>query len=147
MTSLVKPLALFARSSLLDSVLLLRSAPIHTTVPATQTFRKWYQSLWTPRSTVHPPYEHVTQVGDPVLRRRAADVPAEAITSKEVKFLVSRMIRVLHKYKCVGLAAPQIGTALNVLVMEFSPKTLATFTAEVAKAKRMEVLPLTVSFI
>lgn len=126
---------------------LLVTRQITLTTPAAQTFRKWYQSLWAPRSPPNPPYEHITQVGDPVLRRKAVDVPAEAITGPEVKYLVRRMVHVLHKYKCVGLAAPQIGSPLNIMVMEFSQKALEGFAPEIRKAKRMEVLPLTVSNI
>lgn len=113
--------------------------------PVAQSFRKWYQSMWAPRALPQPPYEHVTQIGDPVLRRRAVDVPTEAITGLEVKFLVRRMEDVLHKYTLVGVAAPQVGSPLNVMVMEFSQKTLNKFSADVQKARRMELLPLTVS--
>lgn len=116
------------------------------TAPTAKNFRQWYQGLWAPRSPPLPPYEHITQVGDPVLRRKAVDVPTEAITGPEVKYLVRRMVNVLHKYKCVGLAAPQIGSPLNIMVMEFSQKALDGFSPELQKAKRMEVLPLTVGF-
>lgn len=123
---------------------LLPSLPIHTAAPQSQSFRKWYQSLWSPAAATEPPYDHVTQIGDPVLRQKANDVPPDAITSPEVKFLVDRMTRVLRKYNCVGLAAPQIGVPLNVIVVEFTEKHLGHHSKEAVKAKQMETMPLTV---
>lgn len=108
-----------------------------------QSFRKWYQQLWKP-ATTEPPYDHVAQIGDPVLRQKANDVPADAISSPEVNFLIDRMTGVLRKYKCVGLSAPQIGIPLNIILMEFTEKHLGSHTKEAAKTKQMETLPLTV---
>lgn len=148
MTSLLKPsLRILKNSSATTWALIVHQRQFNRTAPVAQTFRQWYQSLWAPRSPPLPPYQHIAQVGDPVLRRKAVDVPAEAITGPEVKYLVRRMVHVLRKYKCVGLAAPQIGSPLNIMIMEFSQKTLEGFAPEIRKAKRMEVLPLTVSFL
>lgn len=117
------------------------------TVVTLRTARKWYQSLWQPRSNVVAPYAHITQIGDPMLRQPAQPVPAEAIGSREVQFLVDRMVAVMRDYGCVGLAAPQIGTPLQVLVMEFTSEQLASFSGDVQRAKRMAVMPLTVGFV
>lgn len=114
-----------------------------TPVRSAASLRKWYQSLWQPRHTL-PPYEHVTQVGDPLLRRIADSVPSDAVRSPEVQFLVDRLVHVMRAYKCVGLAAPQIGTALRVIVMEFTPAHMKSFSPDVQIAKRMALMPLTV---
>lgn len=108
-----------------------------------ETIKKWYQKLWIPRRT-EAPYSHVSQVGDPILRNKSDPVPAEAITSNEIKFLIQKMTDVLHKYDCVGLAAPQIGIPLRVILMELSDRTLEKFSTEKRNAKQMKRLPLTV---
>lgn len=103
-----------------------------------------YRRVFNHKLPAFPPYEHVTQIGDPVLRRKAINVETEAVTGPEVKFLVQRMVSVLNEYKCVGLAAPQIGSPLNVMIMEFSQTTLEKFSPEIRKERQMEYLPLTV---
>lgn len=107
------------------------------------TLRSWYQNLWAPITT-DPPYQHVTQIGDPVLRQKATNVPTESIASKEIKFLVDRMIAVLRKYNCVGLAAPQIGIPLNIIILEVTAKQMKVHSTEAIKTKQMEAIPLTV---
>lgn len=116
---------------------------IHLSCIKRRSFANWYRSLWVPKTT-EPPYEHVVQIGDPVLRQRAAPVPVEAITSKEVQFFIKNMIRVLRKYKAVGLSAPQIGISLQVIVLEFTAKTRSEFPPEIQRVRNMTDLPLTV---
>lgn len=119
----------------------LRHPPIRSA--SFRSFRQWYQSMWQPRETLAP-YQHVTQIGDPVLRRVADPVPADDINSPEIRFLVDRLIQVMRSHRCVGLAAPQIGTALQVLVMELTADQLATFSPAEQTGRRMAELPLTV---
>ncbi|XP_062565483.1 peptide deformylase, mitochondrial-like [Armigeres subalbatus] len=109
------------------------------------SFGRWYQSLWQSKtSSNEPPYGHVTQIGDPVLRQKAALVPVEAVNSPEVAYLVKHMINVMRKYDCVGLAAPQIGISLRILVMEFEERLKKHYTNAEYKIKQMDTLPLTV---
>ncbi|XP_055627306.1 peptide deformylase, mitochondrial-like [Toxorhynchites rutilus septentrionalis] len=108
------------------------------------SFAKWYRGLWRSKPANEPPYDHITQVGDPVLRLKATPVPLDAITSPEVKFLVQRMVDVMRKYDGVGLAAPQIGISLRVLVMGFDEKSKKEYTESERKIKGMKTLPLTV---
>ncbi|XP_001654759.2 peptide deformylase, mitochondrial [Aedes aegypti] len=108
------------------------------------SFGRWYRGLWQQKSSNEPPYGHVTQIGDPVLRQTAAMVPVEAVTSPEVKYLVKHMVHVMRKYDCVGLAAPQIGISLKILVMEFEDRLKKHYTNAEYKIKEMETLPLTV---
>lgn len=84
------------------------------------------------------------QVGDPVLRKIAEDVPESLIASPEVKFLASRMKSVLEDYKLVGLAAPQIGISLRIFIMSFGEHSRKKITPEVYKAKEMSMFPTTV---
>ncbi len=57
-------------------------------------------------------------IGDPVLRRKAVDVDDEWDT---VEKLVTEMLRSMRLAKGIGLAAPQIGESLRVLVTDLSP--------------------------
>ena len=56
----------------------------------------------------------VRTVPDPVLRTAASPVPAGA----DVRALVADMIATMHAVGGVGLAAPQVGVGLRVLVFD-----------------------------
>lgn len=109
-----------------------------------KTFRKVYQEFWSPKAINKPPYEHFTQVGDPVLRRKAAEVPEELVNSKEVEYIVEKMVKVLRKFDCVGVAAPQIGISLRIIVMEFREELKDILSKPLYEARKMSTLPLTV---
>ncbi|EDW67135.1 peptide deformylase, mitochondrial [Drosophila virilis] len=117
---------------------------LSTSLAASQSFRKWYQQLWTMKRTNMPPYGHFTQIGDPVLRDRAAVVPAECVDSKEVQAIVDQMVHVLRKFDCVGIAAPQIGISLRIIAMEFRRSIKQDLSEATYKARQMSELPLTV---
>ncbi|XP_004529192.1 peptide deformylase, mitochondrial-like [Ceratitis capitata] len=109
-----------------------------------KSFRKMYQEFWTPKAINKPPYDHFTQIGDPVLRTKASKVPEDLITSKEVKVIAEKMVKVLKKFDCVGVAAPQIGISLRIIVMEFREGLKEHFSLPVYEARKMSTLPLTV---
>lgn len=54
------------------------------------------------------------------------------------------MEQVLHDYRLVGIAAPQIGVPLRIFLMEFAESKKENFTPEVYKAREMAPMPLTV---
>lgn len=58
----------------------------------------------------------IVQAGDPVLRTPAKLV--ERFGTQELRDLVARMITVMQEAPGVGLAAPQIGVPLRVIVLE-----------------------------
>lgn len=60
----------------------------------------------------------IVQVGAPVLRAGAAEVPVERIATPEFQALIRTMIAVMRAAPGVGLAAPQIGVPLRVIVLE-----------------------------
>lgn len=103
----------------------------------------WYKSMFTP-DKYEPPYDHVVQVGDPILRLKADPVPQELIKSEEIKFLLKKMKTVLNDYSLVGMASPQIGISLRIFIISFEEKLKKKFTPEIYKCKEMETLPLTV---
>lgn len=93
---------------------------------------------------MEPPYTHITQIGDPVLRQKSADVPLDAINTRELNLFIDQLIDVLHSYKLVGIAAPQVGIGLRLIVLEFQDWMKKEFTAEEYKVRAMGTLPLTV---
>ena len=56
--------------------------------------------------------------GDPVLRKRAADI---AHGDASVKEFIERMFETMYAANGVGLAAPQVGHSLRVFVLDTSP--------------------------
>jgi peptide deformylase len=75
----------------------------------------------------HVPSEHgplwpmlydIVQAGDPVLRRPARPLAAEEIPTPFVQELIVSMRQTMHAAPGVGLAAPQVGESLQVVVME-----------------------------
>jgi peptide deformylase len=60
----------------------------------------------------------IVQAGDPVLRQRARDLTPEEISSPELKALIERMRDTMRDTPGVGLAAPQVGVGLRLVVVE-----------------------------
>lgn len=92
-----------------------------------------------------PPYNHFTQIGDPVLRQRSKEVPAELIDSQDIKDVVNQMVEVLRHYDCVGVAAPQLGVPWRIIAMEFRAGKQQQFPPEIYEMRKMSTLPLAVS--
>ncbi|XP_041852525.1 peptide deformylase, mitochondrial isoform X2 [Melanotaenia boesemani] len=89
-----------------------------------------------------PPYSHVCQVGDPVLRSRAAAVDPAAIPGPEIQQLISTMVKVMRKLECVGLSAPQVGVPLRILAMEYPEKMLEESSPASREVRGLSVQPL-----
>lgn len=62
-----------------------------------------------------PPYNHVCQVGDPVLQSRAVAVEPRAIQGPEVQKVIKTLVKVMRRLECVGLSASQIGVPPQIL--------------------------------
>jgi peptide deformylase len=60
----------------------------------------------------------IVQIGAPVLRARASEVPRERIGTPELQELIVRMVATMRAAPGVGLAAPQIGVPLRIIVLE-----------------------------
>ena len=60
----------------------------------------------------------IKKFGCPILRRKAR--PVEAIT-REVRILVDDMFETMYAAEGIGLAAPQVGVNLRVVVLDVSP--------------------------
>ncbi|XP_020591920.1 peptide deformylase 1A, chloroplastic isoform X2 [Phalaenopsis equestris] len=60
----------------------------------------------------------IVKAGDPVLHEPAVEVPLEDIGSERIQKIIDGMIGVMRKAPGVGLAAPQIGIPLRIIVLE-----------------------------
>ncbi|XP_068460082.1 peptide deformylase, mitochondrial [Clinocottus analis] len=91
-----------------------------------------------------PPYSHVCQVGDPVLRLHAAAVDPELIAGPEVQRVVATLVKVMRKLECVGMSAPQIGIPLRILALEYPDTMLQQSSPASRELRGLSVQPLRV---
>ncbi|XP_056117259.1 peptide deformylase, mitochondrial [Rhinichthys klamathensis goyatoka] len=89
-----------------------------------------------------PPYNHVCQVGDPVLRSQAAAVEPGAIQGPEVQKVIKTLVKVMRTLECVGLSAPQIGVPLRILALEYPTKMLEESSITSIEARGLVAVPL-----
>lgn len=62
--------------------------------------------------------DSIVQTGDPVLRKRAKEVPVREIREKKIQTLLAHMKEVLDKEPHgAALAAPQIGESLRIFIL------------------------------
>lgn len=60
----------------------------------------------------------VARLGHPVLRKIAAPVPVERITTPEVQRFIDDLIETMYEYDGAGLAAPQVHVSQQIVAME-----------------------------
>ncbi|KAL2243455.1 peptide deformylase 1A, chloroplastic [Sesamum indicum] len=60
----------------------------------------------------------IVKAGDPVLHEPAQEVGPEEIGSERIQKIIDDMVKVMRKAPGVGLAAPQIGIPLRIIVLE-----------------------------
>lgn len=92
------------------------------------------------------PKPSIVQAGNIVLRTPAALVEPKNITSNEMRSLVRTMVEVMRTAPGVGLAAPQIGVGLSVIVLEDTEQRMAKLTKEQRTERGRTPLPLLVAF-
>jgi len=82
----------------------------------------------------------IVQVGDPVLRRRARELSRDEIATPAIQELIIRMRDTMRDAPGVGLAAPQIGESIQLVVIEDPPHAHAGMTpAQLAERERSAV--------
>jgi peptide deformylase len=82
----------------------------------------------------------IVQVGDPVLRRRARELSRDEIATPAIQELIVRMRDTMRDAPGVGLAAPQIGESIQLVVIEDPPQAHAGMTpAQLAERERAAV--------
>lgn len=98
-----------------------------------------------PAATAPPsPAAAIVQAGEPVLRARAAEVPADQLGSPGLKTLVERMVAAMRAAPGVGLAAPQLGVGLRVVVLEDTPERMASLSGPERLERQRVPFPLRV---
>jgi peptide deformylase len=67
---------------------------------------------------VSPVKLEIVQAGNPILRKRARPLSVAEIRSREIQKLIDSMRTCMYEAPGVGLAAPQLGLSLQLLVIE-----------------------------
>ena len=83
----------------------------------------------------------IVQVGDPVLRQAARPLSLEELASERIQKLIEDMRETMRAAPGVGLAAPQIGESLQLVVIEDPPEYHAKLSAEELRARERESVP------
>ena len=91
--------------------------------------------------SVLPPYTHITQIGDPVLRLQCDPLDPKDIQSKEIQSVVSSMKFTLKRYDCVGVSAPQVGVPAQIMMVQFTASQLKFWSEDIQNKREMEVIP------
>jgi peptide deformylase len=69
-----------------------------------------------------PPVLKIVQAGDPVLRRAARALSLDELRSPQLQGLILAMRETMRDAPGVGLAAPQVGESLQLVVIEDPPE-------------------------
>lgn len=82
----------------------------------------------------------IVQVGDPVLRRRARELRPDEIATPAIQDLIIGMRDTMRDAPGVGLAAPQVGESIQLVVIEDPPQAHAGMTpAQLVERERAAV--------
>jgi peptide deformylase len=101
-----------------------------------------------PMTTEAPPRDTkpIVQTGAKVLRDRAKEVDPSQITTPEMRSLTHLMIETMRAAPGVGLAAPQIGIGMRVIVLEDRAELQKNLTPEEMRERERVVFPTRIIF-
>jgi len=83
------------------------------------------------------PVRPILKMGEPLLLQKATQVPTEGITSKEMQAIIQDLLDTMRDANGAGLAAPQIGISLQIVVFGFEKN---------ARYPNEEAIPETILF-
>jgi peptide deformylase len=83
----------------------------------------------------------ILQAGHPVLRAKAVPVPERLFGTKALQTLIELMRTTMREAPGVGLAAPQIGIPLRVIVVEDKDALMRFLTPDEIGERRRSALP------
>jgi peptide deformylase len=83
----------------------------------------------------------IVQLGAPVLRQRARELSVEELASKRIQKLIEEMRDTMRAAPGVGLAAPQVGESLQLVVIEDAPSYHGKLTADELATLEREAVP------
>jgi peptide deformylase len=86
----------------------------------------------------------IVECGDPVLRRVADPVSPADLGTDDLNFLIARMRVTMEAAPGVGLAAPQVGIAIQLAVLQDGPQQWGRLTEGERAARERHLLPFTV---
>jgi peptide deformylase len=86
----------------------------------------------------------ILECGDPALRRPAEQVDPARLGTGELRRLVARMRATMEEAPGVGLAAPQVGVAIQLAVLQDGPQRWGQLTEDERAARERTELPFTV---
>lgn len=86
----------------------------------------------------------IVQIGEKVLREPARPLSKEEILSDKMQEFIQSLIFTMRKAPGVGLAAPQVGIPLQIIVLEDKPEYHSYLTPEQLTERDRKVLPLSV---
>ncbi|HKE15235.1 MAG TPA: peptide deformylase [Kofleriaceae bacterium] len=82
----------------------------------------------------------IVQAGDPVLRRRARELTPDEVRSPRIQQLIELMRDTMRDAPGVGLAAPQIGESIQLVVIEDSSERQRGLSEEDRRQRGREVI-------
>jgi peptide deformylase len=83
----------------------------------------------------------IVHAGEPVLRQQARALSPQEIRSKEIQKLIEHMRETMREAPGVGLAAPQIGLSLQIVVIEDRKEYHKEVSAEQLKLRERRPVP------
>ncbi|KAB2061333.1 hypothetical protein ERO13_A10G075700v2 [Gossypium hirsutum] len=92
----------------------------------------WFLGLGERKKTSLP---EIVKAGDPVLHEPAKEVDPGEIGSERIQNIIADMVRVMRMAPGVGLAAPQIGIPLRIIVLEDTTEYISYAPKEEIKAQ------------
>jgi len=92
-----------------------------------------YAKLTTPKTST-PPYSHIVQLGDPVLRAEAEDVPMDKVMTIDIQKVIGSLKELTLGNNLFGLSAPQIGIPLRIFVIHVPDPRLTMSEEEIMES-------------
>jgi peptide deformylase len=83
----------------------------------------------------------IRQTGEPVLRQHARPLLSDEILGRNIQELIESMHETMHDAPGVGLAAPQVGMPLQVVVVEDQPRFLEKLASEELAERERGAVP------
>lgn len=83
----------------------------------------------------------ILQTGEPVLRKTARELTIDEIHSSSIQQLISLMLDTLRDAPGVGLAAPQIGESIQLIVIEDREEYHKALTKEQLAERQRKPIP------
>src|SRR6476620_7027650 len=83
----------------------------------------------------------IRQVGEQVLRQKARPLSRDEILDRSTHELIESMRETMHDAPGVGLAAPQVGYSLQLVVIEDQPEFIHRLTPEQVAERERRPIP------